>query len=129
MTLRLALTIDGDATGAKQALGETARGVEQLGRAASDVDKLSGAFRGLEGALTAEVATLNRQSRAAAAAIEQLRFEAEQLKRNTVDRAAYEALRRAGVSASSGRGTGDRVARGEEPGVARGTGAPQPRLA
>lgn len=45
MTLRLALVIDGDAKGARQALDETARGVEDLGKKAAktsgDLDKVT----------------------------------------------------------------------------------------
>ena len=45
MTLRLALVIDGDAKGARQALDETARGVEDLGKKAvktsGDLDKVT----------------------------------------------------------------------------------------
>lgn len=101
MTLRLGLRIDGENDGAERALGETERGLTGVDQATKKTTASTNAFAA---ALGQEVAALNRQHQAAQQTIADLRFEGDQLKRNSEQRAVHDAARRAGVSVISAEG-------------------------
>lgn len=94
MTLRLGLQIDGDASGAKKALGDTARGLDDVDAASRRQGK-SSQDSGKES---------EQQARRIKDVAEALQFEAAQIARTSEQQAIHNALRRAGASLASTEG-------------------------
>jgi hypothetical protein len=101
MTLRLFIEIGANGEVAVKELKSTARGIDDVGGAAGRTQTI---LKGLQAELDREVGSLNRQAKATGTVVDQLKFESDQLKRNSKDREVHNALRAAGVSASSAEG-------------------------